>query len=226
MKRLAAVGLLAALCAGQGRDAGTGATPIIFVRWFESTESDAIHRVAWRALEPHDVTRRRPATFDRDEKKARAYLQANKDAKIVVAYNPEAAAVAKKVLPEAAVLQVYEQEGAHVHARADHARFLDAMRLLGRELPWVKEGRPPPDGPFVSTSSYPDGAVLTMRPHPKSLGLHVAAQILRHLRTGAPFTRVTVRRMRLTVDLGAAKRAGIVVPIRLLARADVVRRGP
>ena len=131
-------------------------------------------------------------------------------------------------MPKAAILQVYEQDGAHVHARADAKRFADATRMLDRELHWVKEGQRAPQDKraFVSTSSYPEGAVVTMRPDPRSLGLHVAAQILQHLRTGKAFSRVTVRRMRLTVDLGAAKRAGLRIPIRLLARADVVRRGP
>ena len=47
--------------------------------------------------------------------------------------------------------------------------------------------------------------------------------MLAHLRTGKPFSRVNVKRMRLTIDLGAARRANITVPLKLLARADVVR---
>ena len=249
MRNLALLLLLAAAAAGQGRDSGQGETPLIFVRWFETTESDAIHRVAWQALEPHRVSRRRIATFDRDEKKARRYLQRNRDAKVVVAYNPEIARIAAKELPKAAVLKVYEEQGAHVHARTDRDRFHAAIRLLGfttgrtRPMPpdagemgllgfgplaWVQEGAKPPPGdkPVWSTTSFlPEGrAVLTMRPDPRSLGLHVAAQVLRHLRTGKAFSTVTVQRMRITIDLDAAKRAKIAIPLRLLARADVVRR--
>jgi len=253
VRNLALILLFAAVAAGQGRDSGQGETPLIFVRWFETTESDAIHRVAWQALEPHRVSRRRIATFDRDEKKARAYLRKNRDAKVVVAYNPEIARIAAKELPKAAVLRIHEEKGAHVHARADRDRFHAAIRLIGstnawsRRVPtlvppgkpdrhtsgfgpldWVQEGAKPPPGdkPVWSTTSYlPEGrAVLTMRPDPRSLGLHVAAQVLRHLRTGKAFSTVTVQRMRITIDLDAAKRAKIAIPLRLLARADVVRR--
>ena len=249
MRKLALLLLLAAGAAGQGRDSGEGDTPLLFVRWFETTESDAIHRVAWQALEPHRVSRRRIATFDRDEQRARAYLRGNRDAKVVVAYNPEIARIAESELKTAAVLRVYEEPGAHVLARTDRERFQAAMRLLGVQaartirkrpgketlpvlgtLVWVEEGAKPPPGdrPVWSTTSHlPEGrAVLTMRPEPRSLGLHVAAQVLRHLRTNRPFTRVTVQRMRITIDLDAAKRAQVRIPLRLLARADVVRRRP
>ncbi len=237
--------LVATVRAQGGRD---GATGVLFLAWDVSVESDAIHRTAWRALEPHNVARRRIATFAGDAKRALAYLRANKSAPIVVAYDPKIAALASRELPKAAVLKVYEEQGAHVHARTDRRRFYAAKdmllgglgpavenvdrpdsRILGFDgFDWVQEGAPRRlgDKPILSTSGHvPEGrAVLTMRPDPRSLGLHVAAQVLSYLRSKKPFRHVTVKRMRLTVDLGAAKRANITVPLKLLARADVVRR--
>jgi len=244
--------LLAAAARGQGgRDGRTG---VLFVAIDISVESDAIHRAAWRALEPHNVERRRIVTYFGDEKKARAYLRANKGAPVVVAYDRLAAGFAAEELPNAAILRVYEEKGAHVHTLTDWRRFVDAVGLLlgtryghrsttelvplektdafgnlaGQSVDWIKEGVPYERGdkPIVSTSGrVPEGAaILTMRPDPRSLGLHVAAQVLSYLRHKKPFHRVTVRRMRLTIDLGAAKRAHITVPLKLLARADVVRR--
>ena len=249
MRRLLLVLCLTGFAPGQGgRD---GATGVLFVALNASVETDAIHRVAWRALEPHDVARRRMATFSGDMKKARAYLRANKDAKIVVSYDPTIAALTVEELKGAVVLRVYEEKGAHVHAWVDRARFYGAVgTLIGDEgvarsveslthfptsntlrfkgMEWAREGRPLPKGttPVVATTGrMPAGrAVLTMRPDPRSLGFHVAAHVLRHLRTGKPFPTITVRRMRLTIDLAAARRAKVTVPLKLLAVADVVRR--
>ena len=247
MRALTLLLLLVATARAQGgRDGSTG---VLFLAWDVSVESDAIHRTAWRALEPHNVDRRRIATFAGDEKKALVYLRANKSAPIVVVYDPKIAFLVASEIPKAAVLKVYEENGAHVHTVTDRRRFFDAVALLlpygdrsppesatgfynpvtRQSVDWIKEGVPYKlrDKPVVSTSGrVPEGrAVLTMRPDPRSLGLHVAAQVLSYLRSKRPFRRVTVQRMRLTVNLGAAKRANITVPLKLLARADVVRRG-
>ena len=229
MSRLLALLLLAGLAAGQGRDSGNDGDAVIFVRWFATTESDAIHRVAWRALEPYSVSRRRIATFHRDKKKATAYLTANKDAKVIVAYDKDVAAFVRKLLPDAAVLEVHENKTAHVLARTNQKRFLTVMRYIEPDLPWIRAGDAIPKKPVAcvsTTALLEDGrAVITMRPDPRSIGLHAAAQLLEFIRKKRAFRRVTVQRMRLTVDLRAAKRAGIAIPMALLAKADVVRRG-
>jgi hypothetical protein len=232
MRRLVLL-CLAAVALGQGRDAGQGANAVLFVQWTRSVENDAVHRTAWRALEPHNVSRRRLASFDASREKAEAFLAANHDARIVVAYDAESARRARAALPSAAVLEVHEGKSAHVRTRVNPERFERVLKYLGEDAARLTrvgpdDPSPGPDAIVASTTGrLPEGrAVLTMRPDPTSLGLAVAVQVLRHVREKQPFKVATVRRMRLIVDMEAAHRAGIHLPLRLLARANVVRRGP
>ncbi|MHC4550620.1 MAG: hypothetical protein ACYTEZ_17805 [Planctomycetota bacterium] len=80
--------------------------------------------------------------------------------------------------------------------------------------------------PIVSTSeTLPAGtAVLTVRPDPTAAGLKVAVQVLRKLRDRRPFETMRVAQLRVEVDLRAARRVDYDVSLKLLARADVVRR--
>ncbi|MHC4959763.1 MAG: hypothetical protein ACYTGN_15475 [Planctomycetota bacterium] len=230
MKHLAVL-LFAAVALGQGRDAGKGKNAVIFVQWTRSVENDAIHRTAWRALEPHNVSRRRLASFDANREKAEAYLAANHDAGIVVAYDAESARRVRAAMPNAAVLEVHEGKTAHVRTRVNPERFERVLKYLGEDAARLKrvgsdDPLPGPDAIVASTTGrMPEGrAVVTMRPDPTSLGLAVAAQVLHNVRSKRPFKVATVRRMRLTVDIEAAHRAGIHLPLRLFARANVVRR--
>lgn len=266
MKRAVCLALLASLAAGQGgRDSGAGATPVLFVRWRHSVESDSIYRAAWRALEPHFglLSRRRLFEFDANEKTAKVYFEKNSDAGVVVAFGAKAAELAARHLPGAEVLRVDQTANAHVVAQASRERFAWALRLLAPkaeriacfgsraeplsgyevklckrvedaadcDLAWIPEGAADPGEltiPIVSTSgALAEGrAVLTLRPDPAGLGHQVAAQVLRWMRNKRKFHPVHVLRMRLTVDLRAAREAEYSVPLRLLARADVVRRAP
>jgi hypothetical protein len=237
-----------------GRDSGTTGRAILFVRWTRTDESHDIFMAAWRALEPHfvgQVNRRRLASFDGDAKKAHAYFAQHKDVVLVVAFGAEAARVTREVLPKKPVLEVSPEKSAHVSTRVDRdrlARLLMAFhprarqilvlgppeRLAGfeaspqGELAWVPEqgAARPVKVPLVTTSpaAPKDVAALTVRPDPDGVGLKVAALVLRKLRDGKPFRRERVSRLRVTVDLRAAAAAGHEVPLKFLAKADVVRR--
>ena len=81
--------------------------------------------------------------------------------------------------------------------------------------------------PLVSTArAAPAGATLHIRPDPAGLGRRAASQILGLLRDGKKFERGGVRRIRVTLDLDAARASGTPVSLALLARADVLRRSP
>jgi len=82
--------------------------------------------------------------------------------------------------------------------------------------------------PLVSTNEAvpPGRAALTVRPDPQGLGLHLAAMLLRWARHDIPWTHETIARLRVSVDLRAAARAGYAVPLAVLARADQVGRTP
>lgn len=114
-----------------------------------------------------------------------------------------------------------------------------AADARGCDLAWIAEGstldarvlRSALDAmkiPLVTTSgtTHEGIAALTVRPDPTSLGLDLAAAILGAVRDGAPPRPLSVRRLRVTVDLRAARAAGYEVPLDALARADVVRREP
>jgi len=237
-----------------GRDSGTTGRAILFVQMQRTDESGEIWSAAWSALEPHfvgQINRRRLATFEGDAKKARAYFAQHKDVVLVVAFGAEAARVTRKILPETPVLEVSPAKSAHVSTRVDRDRFARLLmgfhprarriavlgppeRLAGfevsarGELAWVPEqgAVKPVTVPLVTTSpAVPrDVAALTVRPHPDGVGLKVAALVLRKLRDGKPFRKERVARLRVTVDLGAARRVGYEVPLKFLATADVVRR--
>jgi hypothetical protein len=255
MKRLAWLLLLISVAAAQGgRDSGTTGRAILFVRWTRTDESNDIWFAAWRALEPHfvgQVNRRRLATFEGEERRAREYFAEHKDVVLVVAFGAEAARVTRAILPKTPVLEVSAQESAHVSTRVDRKRLArlfmgfhprarriavlgPAERLAGfevsphGELAWVPEGGAPKPVtvPLVTTSpAVAKGvAALTVRPDPDGLGLKVAGLVLRKLRDGKPFRKERVSRLRVTVDLQAAARAGYEVPLAFLAKADVVRR--
>ncbi|MHC4729908.1 MAG: hypothetical protein ACYS6Z_04850, partial [Planctomycetota bacterium] len=243
MKRLVWLLFLTSMTVAQGgRDSGTTGRAILFVRWERTDESHAIWVAAWRALEPHfvgQVNRRRLASFDGDEKKARAFFAQHKDVVLVVAFGAEAARVTRKILPETPVLEVSPGRSAHVSTRVDRERFARLLlafhprarriAVLGPaerladyeisprgELAWVpEEGAAKTVAvPLVTTSSaVPKGvAALTVRPDPQSAGLKVAALVVRKLRDGKPFREERASRLRITVDLGAARRVGYEVP--------------
>lgn len=246
--------LISVAAAQGGRDSGTTGRAILFVRWTSTTESKDIWMAAWQALEPHFVgriNRRRLATFDGDAKSARAYFAQHRDVVLVVAFGARAARVTREILPKTPVLEVSPEKSAHVSTRVDRNRFAWLLRrfhprarritVLGPpeplagfdaspqgELAWVPEdGRVAPvKVPLVTTSpEVPrDVAALTVRPDPDGLGLKVAALVLSKLRDGKPLRRERVSRLRVTVDLRAAAKAGHEVPLRFLAKADVVRR--
>ena len=82
--------------------------------------------------------------------------------------------------------------------------------------------------PLVATSDALERgtATMTVLPDPESVGRKLAAVALGILRDGkeAPKKPLTVSRLRVTIDLQAARRAGYEVPLGALARADEVRR--
>jgi hypothetical protein len=81
------------------------------------------------------------------------------------------------------------------------------------------------DGPGEGGRGGSDPA-LVVRPDPTGAGFQAAAAALRLLRDGAALEPASVARLRVTVDTSAARAAGHVVPLPMLARADAVRRGP
>lgn len=114
-----------------------------------------------------------------------------------------------------------------------------AADARGCDVAWLPEGsaldaralRPELDAlgiPLVTSSPAvePGVAALSVRPHPTSLGWDLAAVILDHVREGVPLRPLRARRLRVAVDLRAARDAGHEVPLEALARADVVRRRP
>lgn len=80
--------------------------------------------------------------------------------------------------------------------------------------------------PLVVTAGAPPlgHATLTLRPHPEGVGLKLAAAVLAQVRKGEAPRGVVVRRHRMVVDLDAAARAGLSVPLSILAQADIIRR--
>lgn len=116
-------------------------------------------------------------------------------------------------------------------------RCRTAEEARGSEIAWVSEGaevraaglRAALDReriPLVSTSdALEEGtAALVFRPHEESVGRLVASLALRWAREGVAPAAATVRRMRILLDLKAARSAGQTVPYALLARADAIRR--
>ena len=104
------------------------------------------------------------------------------------------------------------------------------------DLAWVPEGgayaRVPEQGalrvPLVATAdTVEDGsAAMTVLPDAESVGRKLAAVALGLLRDGKepPKEPLTVSRLRVTIDLQAARAIGHEVPLAALARADEVRR--
>ncbi len=114
-----------------GRESGQGPNAVLFVRWQRSTESYTIWERAWQALEPHfgSVTRRdRLVDFGGDEKKARQYLEANRDAALVVAFDPLSAKVAGEVLKDRPRILVGPEPEALIRARVDREELVRLMR--------------------------------------------------------------------------------------------------
>ena len=105
---------------------------------------------------------------------------------------------------------------------SDVAWLAEGSRLDARALRKVLDAL---DIPLVSTArAGPDGAALHIRPDSSGLGRRAASQILGLLRDGKNFERGGVRRMRVTLDLDAARASGTPISLGLLARADVLRR--
>lgn len=261
-----------ALAQEGGRDSGTEGKPLLFVRWARHPESGLVYNVAWMALEPQYglLARRRLADFDGDAEKADAFLRANADACLVVAFGEGAARRAEKALPQAQVLRVGVEPGCAVSTRVDRAQLASLFRLFrpgartialfgpaeeiagftvkpcatpaeaaGCDLAWLSEGGEadpaalrralePLRIPLVSTAeATPEGtAAMLVRPDPGSLGRAVAAQALRAIRDASGLRPVSVSRLRVTLDLTAARAAAHIVPFGALARADEIVRRP
>jgi hypothetical protein len=276
LRMLALTSLVAAAAWAQGsggRDAGGGPNAVLFVRWQRSSESGAIYRAAWRALEPHFgvLSRRRLTDFNGDARRARAFLAEHAGAALVVAFGARAAEVTRAALPGKPVLEVGCGERAAVRGRVDREQLARILRLFhprartiaifgdqeealggfrtkrceraedaaGCDLAWIPEGssadarslRPALDRlqvPLLVTAGdrHPGEAALEVRPDPVGLGYRVASLVLRRLRDKRVFTPGGVKRMRVSVDLRAARAASHDVPLGVLARADVVRRAP
>jgi hypothetical protein len=256
--------LLAALAAAQdegGRDPGTGAPVVVFVRSQRNAESGAIYDAAWKALEPHfgALARRRLLDSDGDPKRAEEHRLANADAGLVVAFDAPSgegwggvpvllvepprvdrgrlANRLRSFRPGASRVAVFgaAEELPGLETRTCAA----AADAKGCHLAWVPEGSPADARalrreldalgiPLVTTSgAVEDGiAALSVRPDPASVGVDLAAAVLARVRDGAPPRPLSVRRLRVAVDLSAARAAGHEVPLEALARADVVRRAP
>ena len=101
------------------------------------------------------------------------------------------------------------------------------------DLAWWPEGGESPGScalraPLVVTADSLEAstATMTVLPDPESLGRKLAAVALGMLRDGKepPSKPLTVSRLRVTIDLQAARAIGYEVPLAALARADEVRR--
>jgi hypothetical protein len=148
----------------------------------------------------------------------------------------------------AGMLRRFSPEAKRVALFGDTAETLPGLEVVpctsaasakGCDLAWIPEGsgadaralRKDLDRmgiPLVTTSGEvpSDAAALSVRPDPAGLGRKLAAEVLAHVREKRPFQTVRVRRTRVVVDLRAARAANHDVPLRVLARADVVRRSP
>lgn len=101
------------------------------------------------------------------------------------------------------------------------------------DLAWWPEGGESPGSsalraPLVVTadSLQASAATMTVLPDPESLGRKLAAVALGMLRDGKPPPKepLTVSRLRVMIDLQAARAISYEVPLAALARADEVRR--
>jgi len=118
-----------------GRDTGKGAPPILFVRSARNAESAAIYRSAWKALEAYYglMSRERMYDFDAEPNRAARFFAERGHAKLVVAFDPQAAQWTPKGF---AVLRVGPDPGSIVDTRADRARL---ARLLRRFRPLARK---------------------------------------------------------------------------------------
>jgi hypothetical protein len=144
-------------------------------------------------------------------------------ARLIRFLRPDARSVAlfgpKQKLPGFAVTPCTKPEQAKGH---DVAWIAEGSRIDARALRRVLDAL---EIPLVSTArTDPNGAALHIRPDPSGLGRRAASQILGLLRDGRKFERGGVRRVRVTLDLDAARASGTPVSLGLLARADVLRR--
>ena len=122
--------LFAALVCAQdsgGRDTGKGKRPVIFVRSARDAESAAIYRVAWKALEPYYgvLSRERLYNFDGEKKRAMRYFAQHERARLVVAFDTEAASWTPK---DRTLLRVGVDAGAHIDTRTDRTHFARILR--------------------------------------------------------------------------------------------------
>ncbi len=235
-----------------GRDAGKD-RPVLFVRWAKSAESGEIYRAAWRALERfRGLQRRRLVDLGEDEARARVVFAQHKDAAVVVALGAQAAALARRALPKAGIVEVSMRAEATVPLIVDRdhlARIVrrfapDAKRVAvaaGNALPgfktverkhamrtdlvWIAEGATTgakPTQVAVSTDWIQTRATLHVRPSAQSSGWLAAASVRRSMQ-GKPMPSVRPRRLRITIDLAWAHASGHRVSLDMLARADTVR---
>jgi len=112
-----------------GRDTGKGAPPIYFVRSARTAESAAIYRAAWKGLEPFYgiMSRERMFDFDGERNRAEEYFAGKAKPKLVVAFDPQAAAWVPKGVT---TLRVGPEAGVIVNTRADRARLARLLRLF------------------------------------------------------------------------------------------------
>jgi len=240
MTRLAPLLLLSAPLYAQGGrgDSGEGAPLVLFVRSERTTESKEIYDAAWKALEPHfgKLARERMKNLDGERRRAEVFFAGHPRYRTVVCFD----AASKELCPDGDKVVLVEPRA----DRREVGRVIRLLRPLARrvyvfgqkeELPgfelvddpaeadvaWVTEDHhgklPELNAPLVSTSPRHDG-VVTIRPDPRGVGLQLAAQLLYARKERRPVTR-----QRVVVDMGAARRR---LPLRLLARADLLRRAP
>ncbi|MEM8882468.1 MAG: hypothetical protein AAGD14_00190 [Planctomycetota bacterium] len=239
MRSALAVLLLAATLAAQGGrgDSGKDTPLILFTRSASTSESKEIYDFAWKALEPYfgRLARERLYTFGGDPGRASAFFARHRTPRTVVCFDEEARKWApdpKKTLlvqpradrrEVAVTLRLFRPLARTVMVLGDPKEKLPGFEVVGRDKPadvaWVTEDFrgdvPALTIPLLSTSPRHDAGV-TVRPDPRGVGLQLAARILHPDRPDQ-----VVSRHRVVVDIGRTK---VRVPLRLLARADVVRR--
>jgi len=240
MSRWTTILLLAApLLAQGGRDTGEGAPLVLFVRSERTGESKEIYDAAWKALEPHFgvLARERLFAFDGEKRRAELFFAGHREYRTVVCFDEESRRWCpdpKKVVvvesrtdrrEVARVIRLLRPLARKVFVLGDAKESLPGFEIVPRredaDVAWVTEDFRGEIGklgiPLVSTSARFDG-VVTVRPDPRGVGLQLAAQLLAQRPDRHPVTR-----QRVVVDMDAADAR---IPLRLLARADIVRRTP
>jgi len=112
-----------------------------------------------------------------------------------------------------------------------------AEEARGADLAWIPEGAGGAAPalraalvalkiPLVATSPLvdEDAAALKVRPDPAAVGRRLAAAALVHIRDRVPIARGRVSLLEVSLDLRAARAAGLEPPLAAIASADRIRR--